>query len=221
MEKITYFLIFLLILFLLYSLYSKKNKSLEFFTNKNEKKKKKKKSMKSFISEDPKIYQPKCKKTYGFDKAIKYNKTICNKVKPAISSMDKVNIPNKYKQELATHPDNMKNWGWSYMPPSSWSVPQKRPPPCIPQKECPVCPNMDDKYASPLKWTGVGSIMPNFIYKNIYNKDYYYPGWIADGNNGVTYTQNIPKCYGDKCEGIWKCNKDKCIRIKQNSITNS
>ena len=135
--------------------------------------------------------------------------------------MDKVTIPKKYKQELATHPDNMNNWGWSYMPPSSWSVPQKRPPPCIPQKECPVCPNMDEKYASPLKWTGVGSIMPNFIYKNIYNKDYYYPGWIAGDMNGVTYTQNIPKCYGDKCDGVWECKKDKCIRIKQNNITNS
>ena len=31
--------------------------------------------------------------------------------------------------------------GQSFMPPSSWSVPQKRPPPCIPQEKCPVCPS--------------------------------------------------------------------------------
>ena len=30
--------------------------------------------------------------------------------------------------------------GWSYMPPSNWSVPHKRDPVCISSKKCPVCP---------------------------------------------------------------------------------
>ena len=30
--------------------------------------------------------------------------------------------------------------GWSYMPPSSWSVPHKRDPVCLSSKKCPVCP---------------------------------------------------------------------------------
>ena len=84
------------------------------------------------------------------------------------------------------------DFGWSYMPPASWSVPQERPPSCIPQKECPVCPTMDDKYASALKWDSVGSIMPKFRYKEIYNPDYYMPGWTAKSQ--VRYR---PKYYGD------------------------
>ena len=30
--------------------------------------------------------------------------------------------------------------GWSYMPPSQWSIPHKRDPVCVSSKKCPVCP---------------------------------------------------------------------------------
>ena len=30
--------------------------------------------------------------------------------------------------------------GWSYMPPSQWSVPHKRDPVCVSSSKCPVCP---------------------------------------------------------------------------------
>ena len=86
----------------------------------------------------------------------------------------------------------LNNWGWSYMPPEVWSVPQERPPPCIPQKNCPVCPTMDSRYADALKWDSVGSIMPKFEYKEIYNPDYYLPGWFA--RDRVRY---VPENYGD------------------------
>ena len=33
-----------------------------------------------------------------------------------------------------------EDYGLSFMPPAEWSVPQPHPPPCLPQKECPVCP---------------------------------------------------------------------------------
>jgi hypothetical protein len=77
------------------------------------------------------------------------------------------------------------------MPAVSWSVPQKRPPPCIPQKKCPVCPVVDKGTpVDAIEWSQVGSILPKFEYKEIYNPDYYYPGWIS---NTKQLVQNYPK----------------------------
>ena len=89
-------------------------------------------------------------------------------------------------------PQVFRDWGFSFMPADSWSVPQKRPPVCIPQKHCPVCPDMDDKYAGAMKWDSVGSILPKFKYKEIYDPTYYYPGW-----NAKTDVNYEPKYYGD------------------------
>ena len=100
-------------------------------------------------------------------------------------------IDKKYKH-TKMNPEVFKKWGFSFMPPDSWSVPQKRPPVCIPQKSCAVCPNMDDKYSDALKWDSVGSIMPKFEYKEIYDPTYYHPGWTA--REEVNYQ---PKFYGD------------------------
>jgi hypothetical protein len=73
-------------------------------------------------------------------------------------------------------------YGWSFMPPQSWSVPQKRPPVCIPQKgqASTVVPIYDKSVpVDALEWTQVGSILPKFEYKEVYNKDYYEPGYLA------------------------------------------
>ena len=73
-------------------------------------------------------------------------------------------------------------YGWSYIPPQFWSVPQKRPPVCIPSKntESKVCPSIEKGVPiGALDMTEVGSILPKFEYKEIYNPDYYYPGWIT------------------------------------------
>lgn len=73
-------------------------------------------------------------------------------------------------------------YGWSYMPPQFWSVPQKRPPVCIPDKtaQATVTPIYDKSVpVDALEWTQVGSILPKFEYKEVYNPNYYYPGWIA------------------------------------------
>ena len=74
----------------------------------------------------------------------------------------------------------MSAYGWSYMPPQTWSVPQKRPPVCIPSKNntTKVMPILDKGApVDSLNWTQVGSILPKFEYKENYNPDYYYPGW--------------------------------------------
>lgn len=83
-------------------------------------------------------------------------------------------------------------YGQSFMPPTSWSVPQERPPPCIPQKNCPVCPvYTPGAPVDALETTSVGSIMPKFTYKEVYNKDYYHPGWIS--GNKEKLVKNYPK----------------------------
>lgn len=72
--------------------------------------------------------------------------------------------------------------GWSFIPPYFWSVPQKRPPACIPQKgfEEEIKPVLDMGVPlNALKFTEGGSILPKFEYKEVYNPNYYYPGWKA------------------------------------------
>ncbi len=96
---------------------------------------------------------------------------------------EKLKYRNKDKYHMQPNKGAFSQYGQSFMPPSSWSVPQKRPPPCIPQEKCTVCPsNTGGGPAEPLSNTSVGSIMPKFTYKEEYNKNYYYPGWIAEDN---------------------------------------
>jgi len=70
------------------------------------------------------------------------------------------------------------SYGYSYMPPEVWSVPQDRPPVCIPQKGF-------ESEALPIYTTGTPldaleiqqSILPKFKYEQVYDPKYYYPGW--------------------------------------------
>ena len=71
-------------------------------------------------------------------------------------------------------------YGWSYIPPYFWSVPQRRPPACIPQKgfESKVASIYDKSVPlDALEYTEGGSILPKFRYEEEYNPKYYYPGW--------------------------------------------
>ncbi len=73
-------------------------------------------------------------------------------------------------------------YGWSFMPPQFWSVPQKRPPACIPTEKtaATVMPIYDKSTpVDSLEWTKVGSILPKHEYTEVHNPNYYYPGWIA------------------------------------------
>ena len=86
-------------------------------------------------------------------------------------------------------------YGWSYMPPQYWSVPQKRPPVCIPEKvgAANVKPMLDEGVpVDALDWTQVGSILPKFEYNEVHNPDYFYPGWKSQK------AVNYPKMSGGK-----------------------
>ena len=71
-------------------------------------------------------------------------------------------------------------YGWSFMPPQYWSVPQKRPPVCIPQhnKQATVTPVFDKGTpVDAMSWIKPGSNLPKVEYTETYNANYYYPGW--------------------------------------------
>lgn len=94
-------------------------------------------------------------------------------------------------------------YGWSFMPPQFWSVPQKRPPACIPTEKtaATVMPIYDKSTpVDSLNWTKVGSILPKHEYTEVHNPDYYYPGWIAqdsanDPLNNATRITKTGKYY--------------------------
>ena len=70
------------------------------------------------------------------------------------------------------------SYGYSYMPPEVWSVPQDRPPVCIPQKgfkaeALPVYTKGTPLDALEIEQT----LMPKFKYEEVYDPKYYYPGW--------------------------------------------
>ena len=87
-------------------------------------------------------------------------------------------------------------YGWSYMPPQTWSVPQKRPPVCIPDHDTQSTVKAIYDKGTPvdaLDWVKSGAILPQNEYTEKYNENYYYPGWKAqehinypfkDGNKG-------------------------------------
>lgn len=85
------------------------------------------------------------------------------------------------KERVHMEPDSskvMSAYGYSYMPPTTWSVPQKRPPVCIPNKKGEPIPQMTKGVPlDALEYTKVGSILPKFNYEEKYNPDYYYAGW--------------------------------------------
>ena len=86
-----------------------------------------------------------------------------------------------------SHMEPKKNiasaYGWSFMPPHYWSVPQKRPPVCIPQNgtQSTVTPVFDKGTpVDALSWIGQKSNLPKVEYTEKYNANYYYPGWKTE-----------------------------------------
>lgn len=114
------------------------------------------------------------------------------KISTELPNIDKT-LPFQKQTKYYRQPNKkfFSNYGFDYMPATSWSVPQQRPPPCIPQERCPVCPVVDKGTpVDAIEWSQVGSILPKFEYKEVYNKNYYYPGWIAGDNK---LSQTYPK----------------------------
>lgn len=97
-------------------------------------------------------------------------------------------------------PSILAPYGFVYIPNTLWSVPQQRPPVCITDSKCQAQPlYIGEKYADISEYTGVGTILPNFQYKETpsklhpdkqkflqelskkkrYNPHYFYPGWYG------------------------------------------
>jgi hypothetical protein len=73
-------------------------------------------------------------------------------------------------------------YGWSYMPPTTWSVPQMRPPTCLPSgKSCRVCPTAStewsSKYGDFLTREDWDTNQENI--EMVSDKNYWYPGYIS------------------------------------------
>ena len=89
-------------------------------------------------------------------------------------------------------PNTYSEYGYNFMPPSTWSVPQQRPPVCINNhNKCPVCPIIDKGTPkNALELNQVGSILPKFTYKE--DENYFYPGWSSKNTNSnyPTYNSN-------------------------------
>ncbi len=127
----------------------------------------------------------------------KEKKKLLNEAPEFIKNNKNINDNFAYKPEynncqLQPSKEIFGAYGWSYMPPQSWSVPQKRPPVCIPtQGQQSTVTAIYDKSVPTdvLDWTQVGSILPKFEYKEEYNPDYYHPGWIA-GQEEIQYPFN-------------------------------
>ena len=83
-------------------------------------------------------------------------------------------LRNKLQQTQQLHttkPNTNSTYGWNYIPPQYWRVPQQRPPVCTPSSNCPpnkVMPILDKGApVDALEWTQVGSILPKFQYNEV------------------------------------------------------
>ena len=181
---------------------TKKKCNVETFTKKNKNSNSKKTKIK-------KAKKKKIKKAKKINKIEKFNQEIDSNIPQAnpINNIEKEEFNKKIfanaegKKPVVDKPFDFKPkvefkheqpekkiasaYGWSYIPPQYWSVPQKRPPVCIPAAgtEEIVRPLYDKGTpVNALEWNQVGSIIPKFEYKTVYNPNYYYPGWIAQDN---------------------------------------
>lgn len=90
---------------------------------------------------------------------------------------------NSEKKECITHiKPNIKQvinqYGYSYLPPEVWSVPQDRPPVCIPQVGFKAEALPMYTVGTPIDALEISNtILPKFTYNEVYDPKYYYPGY--------------------------------------------
>jgi hypothetical protein len=99
-----------------------------------------------------------------------------------------------------SHKEPTKEWadsyGWSFMPPQYWSVPQRRPPVCIPDKgtEATVTPiYTTGTPLDALDWNRPMVQKPSQEYKQ--NDNYYYPGWVAQETYNYPFSGTTAEYY--------------------------
>jgi hypothetical protein len=117
--------------------------------------------------------------------------------KQELSQQPNKKLIEKYSEKYEPNPKILSPYGFTYMPNTLWSVPQHRPPVCIPQEKVEPRPIVvQSKYSDVLEFTGLGSILPRFDYKENYNysveelknianqkrfnSNYYYPGYYTN-----------------------------------------
>lgn len=87
------------------------------------------------------------------------------------------------KKECITHikpeiKEVVNQYGYSYLPPEVWSVPQDRPPVCIPQAGFKAEALPMYTVGTPLDALEItDTILPKFTYNEVYDPKYYYPGY--------------------------------------------
>lgn len=87
------------------------------------------------------------------------------------------------KKECITHikpeiKEVINQYGYSYLPPEVWSVPQDRPPVCIPQVGFKAEALPMYTVGTPIDALEISNtILPKFTYNEVYDPKYYYPGY--------------------------------------------
>jgi hypothetical protein len=72
----------------------------------------------------------------------------------------------------------INQYGYSYLPPEVWSVPQDRPPVCIPQVGFKAEALPMYTVGTPIDALEISNtILPKFTYNEVYDPKYYYPGY--------------------------------------------
>ena len=137
------------------------------------------------VSDKPGIIRKKCSSNKGnsinrLEKTLRPNGYIfINKdnVEPHVRRLSEENA--KYRH-MKPGQSVFDSYGYSYMPPESWSVPQNRPPVCIPQKGYKAEALPLYTIGTPLNALEVNKkILPKSKYEEVYDPKYYYPGWIS------------------------------------------
>jgi hypothetical protein len=99
-----------------------------------------------------------------------------------------------------SHMEPTKEWadsyGWSFMPPQYWSVPQQRPPVCIPDKDTEATIQPAYTQGTPLDaldWNQPPVRKPAEEYRR--NDNYYYPGWVAQDSYTYPFSGTTAEYY--------------------------
>jgi hypothetical protein len=72
----------------------------------------------------------------------------------------------------------INQYGYSYLPPEVWSIPQDRPPVCIPQVGFKAEALPMYTVGTPIDALEISNtILPKFTYNEVYDPKYYYPGY--------------------------------------------
>lgn len=172
-------------------------------------------SLKSTVSTLEDIYNEKVRIPINKAGANKY-KTFENKIRQEAKLgyiAEPLGYTYSYKPDYYfDHMQPSKNiaiqYGWSYMPPQLWSVPQKRAPVCIPasQNDTETIQPMLDK-SVPTNAVAWNDTLPMTVFDKEFNADYYYPGYIS-----MKSPPNYP--FPQKSENFWNLREAEPLKGK-------